>query len=261
MKKIFISLFLASSFYGMAQNVGIGTVSPIQKFTVQQTGIGITQEGGASGAQIGFWASTGGAYLQTHNNFDLYFSTNNGTIQMSLQKATGNFGIGISSPTARLYVTRGTSANAFDGTAAFAGTTHTTHINYGVDEDTYIRGGKDNSRIFMADNPGGAVGIGTYNTAGYKLAINGNVRAKEVVVETAWADYVFDDAYQLPSLESVERFVKVNKHLPNIPAADDIQKNGLSIAKVQTKMMEKIEELTLYVIELKKEIELLKAKK
>jgi hypothetical protein len=243
-------------------NIGVGTVGDApQKFTVRQTGIGITQEGGLGGAQVGFYATTGGAYLQTHNNFDLLFSTNNGTAQMTLQKATGNLTVGFTGSTARLSVSRGTSTSAFDGTAAFYGTQHISHFNYGTAEDTYIRGGKDNARVFMADNPGGAVGIGTTNTTGYKVAINGNVRCKEVVVETAWADYVFDDAYQLPSLESVEQFVKANKHLPNIPAADDIQKNGLSVAKVQTKMMEKIEELTLYVIELKKEIELLKAKK
>ncbi len=243
-------------------NVGIGTTGDAPtKFTVRNFGIGITQEGGAAGAQIGFYATGSSAYVQTHNNFDLLFSTNNGTTQMALQKATGNVSIGSTGSSARFSVTRGTSTTAFDGTAAFYGTTHISHFNYGTAEDTYIRGGKDNARVIIADNPGGAVGIGTATTAGYKLAVNGNIRAKEVVVETAWADYVFDDAYQLPSLSSVEKFIKANKHLPNIPAADEIQKNGLRTAELQTKMMAKIEELTLYVIELEKKIELLNAKK
>lgn len=80
------------------------------------------------------------------------------------------------------------------------------------------------------------------------------------MIETGWADYVFDEKYLLPSLESVEQHIKANKHLPGIPSAATIEKEGLNVGKVQAKMMEKIEELTLYVIELKKEIDLLKAK-
>ena len=106
----------------------------------------------------------------------------------------------------------------------------------------------------------GNVGIGTTNPT-YKLSVNGNIRAKEIVVESGWADYVFDENYKLPSLESVEYHIKQNKHLPGIPSADNILKEGLSIGAIQAKMMEKIEELTLYIIEMKKEIKLLKAKK
>jgi hypothetical protein len=109
--------------------------------------------------------------------------------------------------------------------------------------------------------PNGNVGVGTVNPDIYKLAVNGNVRSKEVVVESGWADYVFQKNYELRSLESVESFIKQNNHLPNIPSAADIQKNGLKLGDMQKKMMEKIEELTLYVIELKKEIDLLKAVK
>jgi len=103
------------------------------------------------------------------------------------------------------------------------------------------------------------VGIGTNNPT-EKLSVNGHIRAKEIVVETGWADYVFDKQYTLPPLSEVEDFIKKNKHLPNIPSAASIQKDGLKVGEVQTKMMEKIEELTLYVIELKKEMELLKLK-
>ncbi|MFZ1530428.1 MAG: hypothetical protein WAT19_16860 [Ferruginibacter sp.] len=106
----------------------------------------------------------------------------------------------------------------------------------------------------------GNVGIGTTNPT-YKLSVNGNIRSKEVVVESGWADYVFNEEYKLKSLEEVEAFIRANKHLPNIPSAAEIEKNGLQLGDTQKKMMEKIEELTLYVIELKKEIEILKKDK
>jgi hypothetical protein len=100
----------------------------------------------------------------------------------------------------------------------------------------------------------GNVGIGTDNPT-YKLSVNGNIRSKEVVVETGWADYVFQKNYQLPSLRDVEKFIELNKHLPNIPSAAEIEANGLHLGDTQKKMMEKIEELTLYLIEANKRIE------
>jgi hypothetical protein len=104
------------------------------------------------------------------------------------------------------------------------------------------------------------VGIGI-NTPNEKLSVNGNIRSKEVVVELAnWPDYVFDKAYILTPLTDLEKFIKANKHLPNIPSSTEIEANGLRVGDVQKRMMEKIEELTLYVIELKKQIDALKNK-
>jgi hypothetical protein len=115
------------------------------------------------------------------------------------------------------------------------------------------------SRIFVAAATGN-VGIGTDNPT-YKLSVLGNIRSTEVVVETGWADYVFDKKYQLKSLNEVEKFIQQNKHLPGIPSAAEIKTNGLHLGDTQKRMMEKIEELTLYVIELNKKIEKLQEKK
>ena len=102
------------------------------------------------------------------------------------------------------------------------------------------------------------VGIGTTSPQ-YTLSVNGTIQAKEVRVETGWSDFVFDKNYKLRTLNEVEKYINQNHHLPEIPSASDIQKNGLALADVQTKMMQKIEELTLYIIQLQKEIDALKS--
>ena len=73
-----------------------------------------------------------------------------------------------------------------------------------------------------------------------------------MVVESGWADYVFNEDYHLLPLPQVEKYIQQNKHLPGIPSANEIQTDGLQLGDTQTKMMKKIEELTLYVIELEK---------
>lgn len=86
------------------------------------------------------------------------------------------------------------------------------------------------------------------------LAVNGTIGAKEIVVtENNWPDYVFQDDYTLRSFEQLEQEIEANKHLPGIPCADEIEANGLPMGEMQRLMMEKIEELTLYVLQLNKE--------
>jgi hypothetical protein len=131
----------------------------------------------------------------------------------------------------------------------------------GQDKMSFGYGSSANFTATMNYYPGTAqLGINCLPQPGYQLAVNGNIRGKEVVVETGWADFVFDKKYMLPALSEVEKFIGQNKHLPGIPSAQEIQTNGLNVGEVQTKMMQKIEELMLYVIALKKEIEELKNK-
>lgn len=113
-------------------------------------------------------------------------------------------------------------------------------------------------QMVIKDN--GNVLIGTPNDHGFKLAVNGNIRAKEIRVQTDWADYVFADDYQLRPLDEVATYIQENKHLPGIKSAAEIQSEGLDVADATTRMMAKIEELTLYLIDLKKENDALKAR-
>ncbi len=105
----------------------------------------------------------------------------------------------------------------------------------------------------------GNVGIGTLAPA-YRLSVNGVIQAKEVRVESGWADYVFEKGYRLMPLSEVAAYINQHQHLPGIASAKEVQENGLAVADMQTKMMEKIEELTLYVIELQQQIDELKKK-
>ena len=97
------------------------------------------------------------------------------------------------------------------------------------------------------------IGIGTYNfTDGsetYRLSVKGKVRAEEVKVYNTWADYVFEENYNLPSLEEVENHIKENGHLLNVPNAEAVKENGLALGEMAKIQQEKIEELTLYIIE------------
>jgi hypothetical protein len=242
---------------------------------------------------------------------------------------------------------RQTGPDVNAGALAVLGTSYTSHFNYGNTEDTYIRGGKVLSKVYVNEQNGGdvilgspttsqigigtatpdvnaratiqtasdyttalvmrnpsgtiefktylggvingnvvslgttgnnpialytnstnrifidgfgSVGIGTDNPGIYKLAVNGSIRAKELRINTGWADYVFEKNYRLKPLAEVEQYIKSNKHLPGIPAAAILQKEGVDVSDMQTKMMAKIEELTLYLIEANKKIAALEKK-
>jgi chitodextrinase len=104
----------------------------------------------------------------------------------------------------------------------------------------------------------GVVGIGTNPNSNFQLSVNGDIRAKEVVVESGWSDFVFEKDYILPTLDEVEKFIKENGHLKDIPKAADVQANGVGLAEINTLLLQKIEEMTLYIIDLNKRIERLK---
>lgn len=106
----------------------------------------------------------------------------------------------------------------------------------------------------------GNVGIGTQYPGSFKLAVEGRIAARGVKVTTAnFADYVFEPTYKLRSLSSVESYINENKHLPGMPSAKEVEKDGgFELGNMNVKLLEKIEELTLYVIELKKENEQMK---
>lgn len=97
----------------------------------------------------------------------------------------------------------------------------------------------------------GEVAIGTNTVpAGYKFVVDGHVRAREIRVDQdTWPDYVFSENYDLPPLGEVKRHIKEKGHLPNVPSAAEVQENGVQLGTMDRVLLEKIEELTLYIIE------------
>lgn len=99
----------------------------------------------------------------------------------------------------------------------------------------------------------GNLALGTTDTKGFKLAVNGKIRAIEIKVEASnWPDYVFEEGYKIGKLEELESYIKANKHLPDMPKAKDIEANGLELGEMVKMQQKKIEELTLHLISLDK---------
>ncbi len=104
----------------------------------------------------------------------------------------------------------------------------------------------------------GNVGIGTDNPGDSKLAVNGTIKTQKVYVTAdSWSDFVFEDTYELRELSEVEKYIKENKHLPDVPSKEEVVKNGVELGEMDAVLLQKIEELTLYMIELEKKVKVL----
>lgn len=107
----------------------------------------------------------------------------------------------------------------------------------------------------MTFHTSGSVGIGTTNPdLNFKLSVNGAIRSKEVKVEANWSDFVFEDDYELRNLEEVEEHIKEKGHLPEIPSEAEVTQNGINLGEMDAKLLQKIEELTLYIIDINKQL-------
>ncbi len=95
----------------------------------------------------------------------------------------------------------------------------------------------------------GNVGIGTSSPSN-ELDVRGTIRAEEVIVQTGWSDFVFEDDYQLRTLDEVAGFIAENGHLPEIPSAKEVAANGVTLGQMNAKLLQKLEEMTLYLLDL-----------
>jgi hypothetical protein len=174
--------------------------------------------------------------------------------------AAGNVGIGTATPGAKLEVN---GSAIIDG----PGNTLTLRKNannipallfQGASSFTLIEAGDNFMKTMIGGNykttllANGNFGIGTESPT-EKLAVNGKIRAQEIRVETTnWPDYVFEEGYKQTSLTELAQYIKLHKHLPGVPAAAEVEKNGLALGEMNKVLLKKIEELTLHLIEKEK---------
>ena len=127
----------------------------------------------------------------------------------------------------------------------------------GTGDQAFIFGDSSNQKTLTILN-NGKVGIGTL-TPDSELAVNGTIHAKKVKVDlNGWSDFVFENEYKLPTLQEVENYINENGHLRDIPSEKEVIKNGIDLGEINSKLLQKIEELMLYTIEQQKEIEKMK---
>lgn len=111
-----------------------------------------------------------------------------------------------------------------------------------------------NIRFFTSATPrlnilyNGKIGIGKTQPQ-YKLDVDGIIHADEFIIDiSSGADYVFEECYSLPTLKDVKRYIEENRHLPDVPSADEMQKNGVNMEEYTITLLQKVEELTLYTL-------------
>lgn len=209
----------------------------------------------------------------TNNRMDLTFMNTNTRIMT--WKSDGKVGIATAAPDATLHIKdfNGVKLDAhiegftlLDGNEAsllLGRQTGAPYGEWGIEYNNWSKGlnfwkpsGSNNFGnyfLFIADN--GNVSIGTDDAQGYKLAVKGDMIAERVVVKlhADWPDFVFAEKYGLMELEEVADFIEANHHLPNIPSAQEVEQGGIDLGQMDAALLQKIEELTLYVIQLKEE--------
>ncbi len=240
--------------------VGIGTNNPSAKLDIVSadntptTEIARFMPNNLSQGPVIHWGGIQQGGTSANSNFEVNAKgTGHILLHTSPSGATassGNVGIGINSPTFKLHV----------------------NGSFRVENEVSVGGGN----IFSIDAPGvgggrlkigtdGKVTLGNTSTPGtYRLYVADGImteRLKVALKSTGnWADYVFSNDYRLMPLEKVDKFIQENKHLPGVPSAAEVVETGIDVATMDAKLLEKIEELTLYMIDLKKENLLLKAR-
>ena len=227
-------------------------------------------------------SNTSGNKLGSVNAYPIRICTNN-TDRIYID-AGGSIGINTTSPLQMLHVVEGNilisasserAPGSANGSILFGDEPTSTNpygkwgIEYvGNEDEGYglnfwkpynTGGGFMNNVLFLADN--GNVGVGT-NEPPAKFSVNGKVLAKEVHVCTSpdcWPDYVFGENYKLMNLKELDAYVKANKHLPGVPSVSEVEEQGdVDLGQMNAILLEKVEELTRYVIDLQKQIDEMK---
>lgn len=234
-------------------NVGMGTTSPGAKLHVNQSSntewAALFQNGGGDGKGVRIKSGAGADVpsLQVEDNY--------GNSRFVV-KSNGKVGVGTPSPNERLEVNgniRTSGGNLYttltnnDLQFNRSGTSYISNLTSGGSLAFTTAGGSSNIRMFINDS--GQIGIGTTSPGSYQLAVEGKIGAHEIKVTTSgWADFVFKDDYVLRPLAEVEQHIQQKGHLPDVPSEAEVLENGIELGAMDAKLLQKIEELTLYAI-------------
>ena len=225
-------------------NTGIGTAYPTQRLSVN--------------GNINFENSTGGKYLgfgitgvDEYNTLGSLYSSAGLVLAHGLKPSTSIAGLIYS------YGNMSRNAIVLGDNFSFGGIKFYTKS---ASEETVGAPFVADAAMQLTDGGNLLIGKTTQSNTAYKVDVNGKVRANEIVVNTTGADFVFDKDYRLRPIAELEEFVKQNKHLPEIPTAKTMQQEGVGVSELQIRLLQKVEELTLYIIHQQKEIDELKKK-
>ncbi len=255
--------------------VGIGTAAPSTSLHVVSSGTTISTFESTSAANLAYIALKNAAgqhaFIGNDSSGALHFQTPGGDFSSKLViDSSGKVGIGTQDPTQKLQVKGQVLVGQNIGNASGlyikseAGNTHynwkistqeKVDTGFEISSSTTVGGTTFNSPAFVILQNGN-IGIGTVSPT-EKLTIKGGLIASKINVKAPEniPDYVFEEDYNLLPLEEVEAYYKVNKHLPGILSEKEIKKSGkVDMGDMQMKLLEKIEELTIYVVEQQKEI-------
>ncbi|WP_459212315.1 hypothetical protein [Aquimarina rhabdastrellae] len=245
-------------------NVGIGTKSLNHKLAISDNDPEVLiqdNESTTHSASIKLATSSGNWKLSNQGDFHLETDKKLLTVNR-----TGFVGIGTENPITRLHIygknpTTNNEYNTFFDSNSLNFSTPSNGDSFINKKDhgaIRFRFGPDYTTRVTINNIG--IGIGVNNTQGYKLAVAGKAVVEEIKValQSNWPDYVFNKDYKLSTLKEVENHIKLNGHLKGIPKAKEVEKNGIYLGQMDAKLLQKIEELTLYTIQQQKEIDKIK---